>query len=71
MQELFRWVRQTLEKPSTAPRYMQLAMVLEQGINQNKELAEQFFPAERAIAQQLGISRVTVSRVLRCWKKKD
>ncbi len=64
MQELFRWVRQTLEKPSTAPRYMQLAMVLEQGINQNKALAGQFFPAERAIAQQLAISRVTVSRAL-------
>lgn len=64
MQELFRWVRKTLEKPSTGPRYRQLAMVLEQGISQNKALAGQFFPAERAIAQQLDLSRVTVSRAL-------
>ncbi len=64
MQELFRWVRHTLEQPSSAPRYMQLAMILEQGISQNKSLAGQFLPAERMIAQQLGLSRVTVSRSL-------
>ncbi|MFT8211688.1 MAG: hypothetical protein ACMZI0_15925 [Symbiopectobacterium sp.] len=38
MQELFRWVRHTLEQPSSAPRYMQLAMILEQGISQKKSL---------------------------------
>lgn len=70
MQQLFHWVRSRLEEPSAAPRYLQLAMLLEQGINQNKGLLGQFLPAERLIAQQLALSRVTVSRSLALLEEK-
>lgn len=70
MQELLLWVRNTLGEPSSAPRYMQLAMLLEQGISQNKELSGQFLPAERLIAQQLELSRVTVSRAMSLLEEK-
>lgn len=70
MQELFLWVSRKLEEPSAAPRYMQLAMLLEQGINNNKALSGQFLPAERMMAQQLGLSRVTVSRSLALLEEK-
>lgn len=70
MQELFRWVSSKLEEPSAAPRYMQLAMLLEQGISNNKALSGQFLPAERMMAQQLGLSRVTVSRSLALLEEK-
>ncbi|MEH2920694.1 GntR family transcriptional regulator [Samsonia erythrinae] len=64
MRELLLWVRDKLTETSSAPRYMQLASLFESEINRRKALAGQFLPAERLIAQQLGLSRVTVSRSL-------
>ncbi|PWC12918.1 GntR family transcriptional regulator [Brenneria corticis] len=71
MQELLLWVRARLAEPSSAPRYMQLAALLESAIDQRKALAGQFLPAERLIAQQIGLSRVTVSRALALLEAKD
>ncbi|MCG8156150.1 GntR family transcriptional regulator [Brenneria goodwinii] len=64
MQELLLLVRDKLAEPSAAPRYMQLAALLKAEIKRRKELSGQFLPAERTIAQQTGLSRVTVSRSL-------
>ncbi|MBA0168614.1 MULTISPECIES: GntR family transcriptional regulator [Pectobacterium] len=70
MRELLLWVREQLAEASSAPRYMQLASLLESEINRRKALAGQFLPAERLIAQQLGLSRVTVSRSLSLLEEK-
>ncbi|QTF10247.1 GntR family transcriptional regulator [Brenneria izadpanahii] len=64
MQELLLWVRDKLAEPSSAPLYMQLASLLKAEIKRRKDLSGQFLPAERTIAQQTGLSRVTVSRSL-------
>ncbi|TAJ03565.1 GntR family transcriptional regulator [Pectobacterium versatile] len=64
MRELLLWVRDQLAGAPSAPRYMQLASLLESEIGRRKTLSGQFLPAERLIAQQLGLSRVTVSRSL-------
>lgn len=70
MRELLLWVRDQLAEASSAPRYMQLASLLESEIGRRKALAGQFLPAERLIAQQLGLSRVTVSRSLSLLEEK-
>ncbi|MEH0833374.1 GntR family transcriptional regulator [Pectobacterium cacticida] len=71
MRELLLWVRDQLAKASSsAPRYMQLASLLESEIGHRKLLSGQFLPAERLMAQQLGLSRVTVSRSLSLLEKK-
>ncbi|PWC20212.1 GntR family transcriptional regulator [Brenneria roseae subsp. roseae] len=70
MQELLLWIRDNLGGQSSAPRYMQLASLLEMEIGRRKALSGQFLPAERLIAQQLGLSRVTVSRSMSMLEKK-
>ncbi|MDX5629524.1 MULTISPECIES: GntR family transcriptional regulator [unclassified Brenneria] len=70
MQELLLWVKARLGEPSAAPRYMQLASLLKAEIKRRKELSGQFLPAERLIAQQTGLSRVTVSRALALLEEK-
>ncbi|RLM27594.1 GntR family transcriptional regulator [Brenneria alni] len=70
MQELLLWVRAGLTEPSSAPRYMQLASLLESEIERRKALSGQFLPAERLIAQQIGLSRVTVSRAMALLEEK-
>ncbi|AIA69364.1 GntR family transcriptional regulator [Pectobacterium atrosepticum] len=70
MRELLLWVRDQLAGASSAPRYMQLASLLESEIGRRKTLSGQFLPAERLIAQQLGLSRVTVSRSLSLLEEK-
>ncbi|MDQ5891375.1 MAG: hypothetical protein QG613_245 [Pseudomonadota bacterium] len=70
MRELLLWVRDQLAGAPSAPRYMQLASLLESEISRRKTLSGQFLPAERLIAQQLGLSRVTVSRSLSLLEEK-
>ncbi|KFX03451.1 GntR family transcriptional regulator [Pectobacterium betavasculorum] len=70
MRELLLWVREQLAGAPSAPRYMQLASLLESEIGRRKVLSGQFLPAERLIAQQLGLSRVTVSRSLSLLEEK-
>ncbi|MCG8710411.1 GntR family transcriptional regulator [Brenneria sp. 4F2] len=70
MQDLLLWVKGRLAEPSSAPRYMQLASLLEAEIKRRKALSGQFLPAERLIAQQTGLSRVTVSRSLALLEEK-
>ncbi|MCV9879691.1 GntR family transcriptional regulator [Brenneria izbisi] len=70
MRELLLWIRDKLSEPSSAPRYMQLASLLETEIGRRKELSGQFLPAERLIAQQTGLSRVTVSRAMALLEEK-
>ncbi|RYC46897.1 GntR family transcriptional regulator [Pectobacterium zantedeschiae] len=70
MRELLLWVRDQLAGAPSAPRYMQLASLLESEIGRRKTLSGQFLPAERLIAQQLGLSRVTVSRSLSLLEEK-
>ncbi|AOR63557.1 GntR family transcriptional regulator [Pectobacterium wasabiae] len=70
MRELLLWVREQLTGMPSAPRYMQLASLLESEIGRRKTLSGQFLPAERLIAQQLGLSRVTVSRSLSLLEEK-
>lgn len=70
MRELLLWVRERLAGAPSAPRYIQLASLLESEISRRKTLSGQFLPAERLIAQQLGLSRVTVSRSLSLLEEK-
>ncbi|CAG73267.1 GntR-family transcriptional regulator [Pectobacterium atrosepticum SCRI1043] len=70
MRELLLWLRDQLAGASSAPRYIQLASLLESEIGRRKTLSGQFLPAERLIAQQLGLSRVTVSRSLSLLEEK-
>ncbi|ACS87363.1 transcriptional regulator, GntR family [Musicola paradisiaca Ech703] len=70
MQKLFSDLRALLEQPSSAPRYMQLAHMLEHCLHQRSDLAGQFLPPERQLVQLLGLSRVTVSRSLALLEEK-
>ncbi|MFC3394148.1 GntR family transcriptional regulator [Brenneria rubrifaciens] len=70
MQELLVWIQKQLSEQSSAPRYIRLASLLETEIGRRKTLSGQFLPAERLIAQQLGLSRVTVSRSMSLLEKK-
>ncbi|OSM97469.1 MULTISPECIES: GntR family transcriptional regulator [Lonsdalea] len=64
MEKFFIQLRSLLDKPSSAPRYMQLAEALELAIQQRRDLSGHFLPPERQLVQLLGLSRVTVSRSL-------
>ncbi|MGL4859613.1 MAG: GntR family transcriptional regulator [Enterobacteriaceae bacterium] len=70
MESLLHWIKQNLVA-SAAPRYMQLAKTLEQGIRQQIFRPGDFLPAERILADSLQLSRVTVSKALSLLEKKQ
>ncbi|MBU5899876.1 GntR family transcriptional regulator, partial [Vibrio cholerae O1] len=62
--------RQQLTQAVAAPRYMQLAATLETAIKQRVLAAGDFLPPERVLAEQLAVSRVTVSKALKLLEEK-
>lgn len=53
-----------LDEQSRAPLYQQLRRALKDAIEDNRLAAEEALPPERELAEQLGISRITVRKAL-------
>jgi len=70
MSDLIIWLREQLAQGAAAPRYIQLANALENAIKQRLLLTNDFLPAERILADELALSRVTVSKAMKVLEEK-
>ncbi|MFC0228304.1 GntR family transcriptional regulator [Serratia aquatilis] len=65
------WLQQQFLLATAAPRYIQLATTIEAAIKQHVLAVGDFLPPERAIAEVLDVSRVTVSKAMKLLEEKD
>ncbi|WON76455.1 GntR family transcriptional regulator [Serratia sp. UGAL515B_01] len=70
MKDLTVWLQQQFLQAAAAPRYIQLATTIEVAIKQHVLEVGDFLPPERAIAQVLDVSRVTVSKAMKLLEEK-
>lgn len=66
-----KWIKSQLDLNSTMPLYRQLQQAIESAIEHKIVDAGDFLPAERQLAQQLNLSRVTVSKAMQALEKKS
>lgn len=65
-----KWIKSQLDLNSTMPLYRQLQQAIESAIEHQIVDAGDFLPAERHLAQQLNLSRVTISKAMQALEKK-
>ncbi len=70
MSDLIAWLRQQLTQGVTAPRYIQLAAAIEMAIKQRILATEDYLPSERLMAEELDLSRVTISKAMKLLEEK-
>ncbi|WP_431224997.1 GntR family transcriptional regulator [Serratia sp. L9] len=70
MNDFIAWLHQEFAQATAAPRYIQLATTIEAAINQRVLAVGDFLPPERAIADALDVSRVTVSKAMKLLEEK-
>lgn len=71
MQErVVEWIKNKLNAKLAMPLYLQLQQAIESAIEHKIINAGDFLPAERNLAHQLNISRVTVSKTMQSLEKK-
>ncbi|ELZ5940836.1 GntR family transcriptional regulator [Providencia stuartii] len=64
------WIKNQLDVNSTTPLYRQLQHSIESAIEHKIVDAGDYLPAERYLAQQLKLSRVTISKTMQALEKK-
>ncbi|HFP8667995.1 TPA: GntR family transcriptional regulator [Providencia stuartii] len=64
------WIKNQLDVNSTMPLYRQLQQAIESAIEHKIVDAGDYLPAERYLAQQLNLSRVTISKAMQSLEKK-
>ncbi|KEY59590.1 GntR family transcriptional regulator [Serratia sp. DD3] len=70
MNNFIAWIRQHLSQTAAAPRYRQLASLIESAIKQRVIVVGDFLPPERVLAEGLVLSRVTVSKAMKLLEEK-
>ncbi|WP_140179887.1 GntR family transcriptional regulator [Providencia stuartii] len=65
-----KWIKSQLDLNSTMPLYRQLQQAIESAIEHQIVDAGDFLPAERHLAQQLNLSRVTISKAMQALERK-
>lgn len=63
------WIKNQLDVNSTMPLYRQLQQAIESAIEHKIVDAGDYLPAERYLAQQLNLSRVTISKAMQSLEK--
>lgn len=71
MSDLIAWLRQQLAQEVAAPRYIQLATAIEMAIKQRVLVVKDFLPPERLMAEELALSRVTISKAMKLLEEKS
>lgn len=70
MNDFIAWLHQQLAQRVAAPRYIQLAATIEMAIKQQVLAVKDFLPSERQMAEELALSRVTVSKAMKLLQEK-
>ncbi|PVZ85138.1 GntR family transcriptional regulator [Serratia sp. S1B] len=70
MNNFIAWLRQHFSQTAAAPRYIQLASLIESAIKQRVIAVGDFLPPERVLAEGLALSRVTVSKAMKLLEEK-
>ncbi|CAK6618745.1 GntR family transcriptional regulator [Providencia stuartii] len=65
------WIKNQLDVNSTMPLYRQLQQAIESAIEHKIVDAGDYLPAERYLAQQLNLSRVTISKAMQSLEKRE
>ncbi|CAI1110236.1 GntR family transcriptional regulator [Serratia quinivorans] len=70
MSDFIAWLREQLALGVAAPRYIQLATAIETAIKQRILAVEDYLPSERLMAEELDLSRVTISKAMKLLEEK-